>query len=213
MSPGYAVFLELRKRRDLPAKNRLIESLRFTPEQGITLSARRETVYRSEMACFCSQFIGPPGAQLFTCGAGETGCVDPYGMYHMCLLLRHPDLAYDLRQGTLRQALTEFFPAHRELQAANPAYLERCARCFLKGLCDQCPGKSWSEYGTLDTPVEYLCQVAHAQARFLGLLAEGERAWDVAGWQARVQALQQSNQAMLPTASNQDAHIHKECDL
>ena len=196
MSPGYAVFLELRKRRDLPAKNRLIESLRFTPEEGITLlSARRETAYRSEMARFCSRFIGHPGTQLFTCGAGEAGCVDPYGMYHMCLLLRHPDLAYDLRQGTLRQALTEFFPVHRELQAATPAYLERCARCFLKGLCDQCPAKSWSESGTLDTPVEYLCQVAHAQARYLGLLSEGERAWEISDWQLRLESLKQKIEA------------------
>ena len=61
----------------------------------------------------------------------------------------------------------------------NPEYLARCARCFLMGLCEQCPGKSWAEHGTLDTPVEYLCRVAHAQARYLGLLAEGERAWEV----------------------------------
>jgi sulfatase maturation enzyme AslB (radical SAM superfamily) len=61
----------------------------------------------------------------------------------------------------------------------NPEYLARCARCFLKDFCNQCPGKSWAEHGTLDTPVEYLCRVAHAQARYLGLLAEGELAWEV----------------------------------
>jgi hypothetical protein len=34
--------------------------------------------------------------------------------------------------------------------------------------------------------VEYLCQVAHAQARYLGLLAEGERAWEVEDGKERV---------------------------
>jgi len=63
------------------------------------------------------------------------------------------------------------------------------AHPFLKGLCEQCPGKSWEEHGTLDTPVEYLCQVAHAQARFLGLLVEGEQAWQIEDWQARAQKL------------------------
>ena len=72
------------------------------------------------------------------------------------------------------------------MQATNPLYLERCARCFLHGLCEQCPAKSWMEHGTLDTPVEYLCQVAHAQARYLGLLEEGERAWEVPDWQQRL---------------------------
>jgi radical SAM protein with 4Fe4S-binding SPASM domain len=143
------------------------------------------------MAQFSAGFMGPPGDKLFACGAGESGCVDAYGMYQMCLLLRHPDTVYDLRQGTLRAALTEFFPRLREMRATDPAYLNRCARCFLKGLCEQCPAKSWAEHGTLDTPVEYLCQVAHAQARYLGLLAEGERAWEIAEWRQRIATLGQ----------------------
>ena len=49
------------------------------------------------------------------------------------------------------------------------------ARCFLKGFCEQCPAKSWAESGTLDTPVEYLCEVAHTKARYLGCLDENER--------------------------------------
>jgi hypothetical protein len=44
------------------------------------------------------------------------------------------------------------------------------------------------ENGTLDTPVEYLCSVAHAQARYLGLVRDGENAWEVAegDWRERV---------------------------
>jgi hypothetical protein len=78
----------------------------------------------------------------------------------------------------------------REIEAENPLYLERCARCFLQGLCEQCPAKSWSEHGTLDTPVEYLCQVAHARARDLGLLSEGEHAWEVEDWQERIKEME-----------------------
>jgi radical SAM protein with 4Fe4S-binding SPASM domain len=193
--PSYSMFLDLRTRRDAPAKNRLITGLRFSPEEGVALVARREDAYRRGMAQFSTGFMGPPGDKLFSCGAGETGCVDAYGAYQMCMLLRHPDMVYDLHRGTLRQALTEVFPRLRELRVTNLAYLNRCARCFLKGLCEQCPGKSWAEHGTLDTPVEYLCQVAHAQARFLGLLREGEWAWDVADWQERIEALVQQEAA------------------
>jgi len=78
------------------------------------------------------------------------------------------------------------FPALRETKATNPDYLRRCARCFLKGLCEQCPAKSWTEHGTLDTPVEYLCDVAHAQARYLGLITDQENAWKVEDWQGRI---------------------------
>ncbi len=121
--------------------------------------------------------------------------MDAYGMYQMCMLLRHPDTVYDLHRGTLREAAVEVMPRVRELRATNPAYLNRCARCFLKGLCEQCPGKSWAEHGTLDTPVEYLCQVAHAQAVHLGLLAEGEQAWEIADWRGRIESLVQEERS------------------
>jgi radical SAM protein with 4Fe4S-binding SPASM domain len=187
--PGYSVFLELRARHDSPAKNQRIIQLRFSPEEGLALLARREDSYRKSMAQFSAGFLHPQGDRLFACGAGEAGCVDAYGMFQMCMLLRHPDTAYDLKQGTLREALTEAFPRLRETRATNPEYLKRCARCFLKGLCEQCPAKSWTEHGALDTPVEYLCQVAHAQARDLGLLTEGEQAWEVADWRERIAKL------------------------
>ena len=72
----------------------------------------------------------------------------------------------------------DFFKILKDMKATNPEYLKRCAVCFLKGLCEQCPAKSWAEYGTLDTPVEYLCEVAHAQAYWLGWLKDGEKAWE-----------------------------------
>ena len=153
------------------------------------LLTRDADAYRRATLQFAAQFLRPQGDALFTCGAGEGGCVDAYGQYQLCMLLRHPDTVYDLRQGTLREGLTAFFPQVRASRATNPEYLRRCARCFLKGLCEQCPAHAWSEHGTLDTPVEYLCQVAHAQAVYLGLLASGENAWDVEDGQARAERL------------------------
>ena len=42
------------------------------------------------------------------------------------------------------------------------------------------------EYGVLDKPLEYLCDVAHTQARFLGLLNDGEMGWQVKDERERV---------------------------
>ncbi len=189
--PTYSVFLDLRTRRDSEAKNRRIRSLRFSPEEGLALVTRDADTYLRDMVHFSEGFLKPQGERLFACGAGETGCVDAYGNYQMCMLLRHPEMVYDLKQGSLKEALNEAFPRWRESKASNPDYLRRCARCFLKGLCEQCPAKSWTEHGTLDTPVEYLCEVAHAQARSLGLLSEGEVSWEVADWQQRIENLQE----------------------
>jgi len=79
------------------------------------------------------------------------------------------------------------FSGLRELRATNPDYLGRCAVCFLKGLCEQCPAKSWAEHGTLDTPAAYWCGIAHAQARYMGWLCEKEFGWEVTDWRERIQ--------------------------
>ncbi len=184
--PSYSMAFDLRGRRDSLKKNRLINTLRATPEEILCALNRRRGAYRNEMLQFCRKFIGPPGKKLFNCGAGHGGCVDAYGFLQPCLSLRSPKLSYDLKKVTLRDALARIFPKLNAISATDPDYLKRCSRCFLKGLCEQCPARSWSEHGTLDTPVGYLCRVAHAQALDLGLLAEGEKGWEVSDWRDRI---------------------------
>ena len=184
--PSYSMFFDLRCRRD-GKKNDLIRKIRLSAEEGLKILTRREDKYIKEMQEFCSKFMRPAGDKLFSCGSGcGGGCVDAYGKFQPCMMLRHPDCVYDLRSGSLRDTLENFFPKVREIKAKNPDYLNRCAKCFLKGLCEQCPAKSWMEHGTLDTPVEYLCEIAHAQACYLGLLQEDEKAWKVAEWKERI---------------------------
>ena len=185
--PSSALFLELRGRRDSEANNRRIRGLRLSPAEALAVLAHDPDRYRREMAQFLDRFAAPPGDRLFTCGLGP-GCVDAYGFFQPCLGLRDPELTFDLKNGTLKEAVT-LLPRLREMRATHPQYLERCARCFLRGLCEQCPARSWSEHGTLDTPVEYFCQLAHGQARFLGLLNDGEQAWDVRDAPKRIRNL------------------------
>jgi radical SAM protein with 4Fe4S-binding SPASM domain len=189
--PGYSMFFDLRNRRDDEQKNRLIRSLRLTPAEGLAVLTRRPEKYRREMAEFAGMFMGPPGDVLFRCGAGHGMSIDAYGRAQPCMGVRAPELTVDLvgadgaRPATLADTL-ERFAGLGDLRATGPEYLRRCARCFLKGLCEQCPARSWTEHGTLDTPVEYLCAVAHAQARWLGWLGPGEHGWELAQWRGRV---------------------------
>jgi radical SAM protein with 4Fe4S-binding SPASM domain len=184
--PGYAMFFDLHCRRD-NRKSELIKKFRLTPQEGLDILTRQENKYIKVMKDFCAKFMRLSGNKLFSCGSGISGgCVDAYGYFQPCLMVRHPDTTYDLKKGSLKDALTNFFPKLRDLKAVNPEYLNRCAKCFLKGLCEQCPAKSWTEHGTLDTPVEYLCQIAHLQARHLGLIKENEFAWEVRNWQERI---------------------------
>jgi MoaA/NifB/PqqE/SkfB family radical SAM enzyme len=198
-TPSYVILLDLRVRHDSAEINRRIEALRLSPTEAVAVLARWGERYRKDMRAFCSRYTKPPGDALFDCGAGQgSGCVDAYGRFQMCMSLRHPEMTVDVvgatrvvpqtgqvRKLSLRDALAQL-AAFRNMRATNPDYLARCVRCFLKVLCDQCPGKSWMEHGTLDTPVEYQCQIAHAQALHLGLLAEGENAWEIQDGRERI---------------------------
>jgi len=210
MPPAHALFLELRSRRDDAAKNRTIASLRLTPAEALKLLARDEAQYRLDTARFASTFTSTPTTRLFGCGAGRAVCIDAYGVAQPCMGLRAPQLTATLEPDpvcshgkacardrwasmrgdpgcTLAQALDRFLTLG-DMQASNPDYLRRCGRCVLKGFCEQCPARSWSEHGTLDTPVDYLCDVAHAQARHLGWLKPGEHGWEVTDWRQRAGA-------------------------
>jgi radical SAM protein with 4Fe4S-binding SPASM domain len=183
--------LNLRVRRDDAYRNRQIAGLRIGPEESVEVLNQIGDEYRREAYRICYRFMGPCDDRLFDCGAGRCVCLDAYGVLQPCMDLRHPETVYDLKKGSLEHALREFFPRIVSTRATNPDYLSRCATCFLHGFCDQCPGKSWTEHGTLDTPVEYLCDMAHAQARDLGLLEEDERGWEVDDWKQRLELCKQ----------------------
>lgn len=186
---GLGVVYKKRGRRDSAERNRCVEDIRHSPDEVVSLMRRADEVYLRSMREFCSRFLGPHGDRIFACASGRSGSVDAYGRLQPCLALRHPDVVVDLTKHSLREALEDTFPKMRERRSENPSYLSRCGRCFLKSLCEQCPATSWQEHGTLDTPVEYLCQVAHAIARDLGLLKEGEVSWEVDDWKSRVEAI------------------------
>ncbi len=187
----YSLWFDLRHRRDDADKNRLIESLRPSPEEGLAVYLRAGARHRTWTPEIASVVLRPQGDRLFDCGACDGGAhgVDAYGRAQPCMGIRAPGLTCDVAgtdgHASLREALDRFARLSA-LRATNPDYLRRCARCFLNGLCEQCPAKSWAESGALDTPVEYLCDVAHALARYLGWLGEGEHSWDVREWRERI---------------------------
>jgi radical SAM protein with 4Fe4S-binding SPASM domain len=189
-SPSYAMFFDLRCRRDSEKKNSCIKRLRLSPKEGLKMLTRRKEEYFREMEEFCSKFTRPSGEHLFSCGAGKGGgCVDAYGHFQLCMMLRHPATIYNLKNGSLEDATKSFIPKVRQMKANNQDYLDYCANCFIKGLCEQCPAKSWMEHGALDAPVKYHCEITHAQAEFLGLLKENEKAWEIKDWKERIELL------------------------
>ncbi|MCP3901812.1 MAG: radical SAM protein [Desulfobacteraceae bacterium] len=191
-NPGFSMNFDLRARRDSTQKNNFIKSLRTSPEETIKIIGRKKQEYRDGMKEFAAKFMRPAKNSVFSCGCGKGGSIDAYGYLQPCLLMRHPDTIYDLKNGTFKDAFESFFKTLRKLKSNNPEYLKKCGKCFLNGLCERCSAKSWMEHGKLDTPVEYYCEIAHAKAKLLGLIYKGEKAWEVVDYKKRIKKFTKS---------------------
>ena len=178
---GVVLQLNLGSKCGEGSKKNRIKKLRLPPKKVIEVLKQDEKRYRKDIEGFCQKFLGvPKDDHLFSCGAGIGGChIDAYNNFQLCILLRHPDCVYSLRKGNFKDAWGKFVSQVREIRVNNEKYREKCQRCFLKSFCEQCPAWSWMEHGVLDEPVEYLCEIAHAEAVWLGLLKKGEKAWKV----------------------------------
>jgi radical SAM protein with 4Fe4S-binding SPASM domain len=158
-----------------------IAVLRLTPREAATEMLKEPGIaatIREKLSANVREQEGAGSLRMFNCPAGRARpTLNAYGQLQPCLQVRHPGTLYDLEEGSLSNAVTQHFPRIRQMRTTNPVFLERCGRCQLRPACPQCPACAWMEYGTLDQPADYYCEVMHASAELLGLIKQGEKAW------------------------------------
>ena len=135
-------------------------AFRLTPEEVIHLDLLDQKRSR-EWQQLCKSSHGQSETQnLYTCGAGvSTFHIDPYGQLSPCEMAQFQ--AFDLRNGSFKEAWNLAFPEFLSLQATGDY---PCQRCGIFSLCSQCPGWAWMENRNPEMPVEYLCRIAHLRA-------------------------------------------------
>ncbi len=179
--------LDLHSRRN-KFRSESIKDNRLSPQEQLQLRTRNKEDLEKDALFYFTPRGKLAGPAPFVCGAGsEKGTVDAYGMLQMCSRLRHPETVYNLSEGTLKDAFEYFFPKLRSQIATAPDFLHRCGTCFLRGFCDSCAATSWSEFGDLYKISEYICEIAHLEAKHLGLVKEEENAWDIHNWKERLE--------------------------
>jgi radical SAM protein with 4Fe4S-binding SPASM domain len=106
----------------------------------------------------------PPADTVYQCGGGvHSFAIDPYGRMSICVLSEaHKS---DIRAGTFREGWEQFLAGQRFKKITRPT---KCVSCALKSSCGMCPANGELEHGDAESPVDYLCHVAHLRALALG---------------------------------------------
>jgi radical SAM protein with 4Fe4S-binding SPASM domain len=145
-------------------------AVRLSPEEVVALDyhdpKRREEYMRLAKHDFSQPQGGRQDADnVYFCGGGVSACaVDPTGQMSICVI-SHQE-SYSWRGGSFQEGWNTFLWETRRKKRTRET---RCDRCRIQSLCSMCPANGELEMGDPESPVDFLCQVAHLRAYALGL--------------------------------------------
>jgi radical SAM protein with 4Fe4S-binding SPASM domain len=145
-------------------------AVRLTPEDCVALDLEDEQRV-SEWKVIAREFQGPANPperadEVYHCGGGVSSfAIDPQGGLSICVLSQVDK--FSLRTGSLRDG---WEGALRQVRARKTRTVTKCTMCELKSsLCGMCPANGELENGDPESPVDFLCRVAHLRAYALDL--------------------------------------------
>jgi len=144
-------------------------AVRLSPEEVVALdlhSPKSAAEYRrlAERDLASVPGLSHSDTVYFCGGAMKSFAVDPYGHMSVCVI-SHQE-TYDIRRGSVKEGWEKFLLGVRTRKRTR---LTKCAECKIQSLCGMCPANGELESGDKETPVSFLCEVAHLRAVALGM--------------------------------------------
>jgi radical SAM protein with 4Fe4S-binding SPASM domain len=151
-------------------------AVRLTPEEVVALDMSAPKGMSEYRRLAQHDLENPPSlAQIDTvyfCGGGMTGfAINAYGEMGICVISQQE--TFSVRElGVARVWEGSLL----QLRSRKRTQMTKCVQCRIQSLCGMCPANGEMENGDRESPVEFLCQVAHLRAAAVGaeIPAHGE---------------------------------------
>jgi radical SAM protein with 4Fe4S-binding SPASM domain len=144
-------------------------AVRLTPEEVVALDMsvpKGASEYRKLVGRELESASNPSlDETLYSCGGGISGfAVNAYGELGICVISQQE--TFSIREVGVRQV---WEGALLGLRMRKRTRLTKCTQCRIQSLCGMCPANGELENGDRESPVEFLCQVAHLRAAAIGV--------------------------------------------
>jgi radical SAM protein with 4Fe4S-binding SPASM domain len=144
-------------------------AVRLTPEEVVALDMQAPKGMSEYRRLADRDLANPPNLSktdtVYFCGGGMNSfAINALGEMSICVISQQD--TFDVRSAGARQVWEKSL---LELRSRKRTQITKCVECRIQSLCGMCPANGEMENGDKESPVEFLCNVAHLRAAVIGV--------------------------------------------
>ena len=143
-------------------------AVRLTPEEVVALDMNAPKGVSEYRRLAQHDLENPPSLSqidtMYFCGGGMNSfAINAYGEIGICVISQQE--TFGIREAGVR-AVWE--TSLLQLRNRKRTRITKCVHCHIQSLCGMCPANGEMENGDRESPVAFLCNVAHLRATVIG---------------------------------------------
>jgi radical SAM protein with 4Fe4S-binding SPASM domain len=144
-------------------------AVRLTPEEVVALDLHTPAGVSEYRRLAKHDLESPPKLSqtdtVYFCGGGMNSfALNAYGEMSICVISQQE--TFDVREKGLKELWNQSL---HEVRTRKRTLVTKCVQCRIHSLCSMCPANGEMESGHRESPVEFLCHVAHLRAAAIGV--------------------------------------------
>jgi radical SAM protein with 4Fe4S-binding SPASM domain len=144
-------------------------AVRLTPEEVVALDMNAPNGVIEYQRLAKRDLENPPNLAkndtVYFCGGGMNSfAINAHGEMGICVISQQD--TFRVQEAGLKRVWEESL---LQLRTRKRTQVTKCVQCRIQSLCGMCPANGEMENGDKESPVEFLCNVAHLRAAVIGV--------------------------------------------